>query len=51
VRPDFADTLSASEVETAIARLDSLMKQINKQVNPAVTAVTVAVEARWAVLD
>ena len=45
MRPGFADTLSASEAETAIARLDSLMKPINKQVNPAVTAVTVAVEA------
>jgi hypothetical protein len=35
VRPDFADTVSASELETAIARLDSLIKRVY----PTVTAV------------
>jgi hypothetical protein len=42
VHPDFADTISASEVESAISLLDSLIKQVH----PTVTA-----EARRAVLD
>jgi hypothetical protein len=41
VRAGFADTVSASKVETAIARLDRLIKQVH----PASTPVFVAAEA------